>query len=972
MKQSAIIELLERGETPKYVSNLLVEEGKILKDVDISLNLDAYIKRVQRLYVTYKNFCKSKARPAVKEQLDSFLGEDFKFPSARQYKSTKPSTQEVARLNPSKDTLVTVVSDIAEELRHEKRKSVTAKKHLEEEIKEKASKIDKLETISSVTKARDIKKREELKRARAREGYLRQKVQKLEAEQQPVVPEPETKSEKLLKATKKENEELRKKVAILEYKLETKEEDLAFERREVVEIYDDEKKSYKPELQMCVHSLLENHVSTARVAPVIEACLKLGGKTANKLPSATTVNNMNVQRLVLAQKQLAEEVSTKEHLTIETDETSKYGTKYGVFAVRDDEGRGYVLGLREMTTKSGQDTLQTLKEILWDLDDKYYSGENKASEDLLFHIRNTMSDRAATELKFNELLEEYRRDVLPKVVRDWEELTDEEKEIMGRLNNFFCGLHSLVHFAEVTDKALKEVETSHFNGKTPAFSTTFSKKSESGVTRLIRTACKSFAFGGDEKTGCHGQFLTYINQRLKDNHMHSFPLTPFRGSRFNILFHNAAVVYFFHNNMSDFLKNYGSCQWVLHDLEVPFFVAGCKALGLVCKLITTPLWHLIERKDITILQMNGFYLQLTTYLEQSALDVDLFMSGQSLPFGEDTHVKRDPIFEELIKESEFDGDAASILSVVLPALAKLSRKLFKEHLPGGKFENPSEDIVAATSGTAKHNKFSETLFAYFDGLMRYKPHIKTLSAEAYVVFAHNRTRQWLESKDDNEIKVELDEAYKKVAKTRKLFKARQVIIQERKQQLLHERLQRAEAAKQKKLAEAVTQTNEMIYWGLWQNTMQVDTVLNTIRGEKEKREALKAQLRFRKNILQQATKDKTVFNFTKADGRGKRVDVTLHEMTENVKQLVREAYSVQSDVGGAKTGIEIVGKQVKHKFSENGQEVWYEGQVISQVFVVDVRLVLVEVSVGDCMKFIAVHRFLGTIKLYHQEFGVSC
>ena len=53
MKQSAIIEALERGDTPKSVSNLLVEEGKLLKDVEISLNLDAYVKRVQRLYVTY-------------------------------------------------------------------------------------------------------------------------------------------------------------------------------------------------------------------------------------------------------------------------------------------------------------------------------------------------------------------------------------------------------------------------------------------------------------------------------------------------------------------------------------------------------------------------------------------------------------------------------------------------------------------------------------------------------------------------------------------------------------------------------------------------------------------------------------------------------------------------------------------------------------------------------------------------------
>lgn len=61
------------------------------------------------------------------------------------------------------------------------------------------------------------------------------------------------------------------------------------------------KKRCKLVLQMCIHSLLEKHERPVRVAPVIETCLKLADQTANKLPSATTVNNMNVQRLVLAQ-----------------------------------------------------------------------------------------------------------------------------------------------------------------------------------------------------------------------------------------------------------------------------------------------------------------------------------------------------------------------------------------------------------------------------------------------------------------------------------------------------------------------------------------------------------------------------------------------------------------------------------------------------------------------------------------------
>lgn len=64
-----------------------------------------------------------------------------------------------------------------------------------------------------------------------------------------------------------------------------------------------------------------------------------------------------------------------------------------------------------------------------------------------------MSDRAATEMKFNELLQSYREEILPDIVQDWENLYDEDRRVLSRLNNFFWGLHSLVHIAQTADKA---------------------------------------------------------------------------------------------------------------------------------------------------------------------------------------------------------------------------------------------------------------------------------------------------------------------------------------------------------------------------------------------------------------------------------------------------------------------------------------------------------------------------------------
>jgi hypothetical protein len=142
------------------------------------------------------------------------------------------------------------------------------------------------------------------------------------------------------------------------------------------------------------------------------------------------------------------------------------------------------------------------------------------------------------------------------------------------------------------------------------------------------------------------------------------------------------------------------------------------------------------------------------------------MAGRLLPFGNDTYIKQDKIFESLVTTTEHDGDVCIILSVILPAMAKLTQSHFSDHLPGGLYKNPSDEIREVTKSVEKHNKYSESIFAYLDRLLRFKQHLKTLSAEAYIMFAHKKTSKWLEAKYPNEMAQELSEAYKNVEKTR--------------------------------------------------------------------------------------------------------------------------------------------------------------------------------------------------------------
>lgn len=145
---------------------------------------------------------------------------------------------------------------------------------------------------------------------------------------------------------------------------------------------------------------------------------------------------MNIERLMLAQKQLSESLPNRENLTIYTDETTKYVTKFGGYHLSDSEGRIYVLGLRQLLTKSGRDTLAVFQDILQDIDDRSEK-THLASMKILLKITATMSDRASSELQFNELLEKFRADVLPELMTNWNELSDEDQRSASSLLIFF-------------------------------------------------------------------------------------------------------------------------------------------------------------------------------------------------------------------------------------------------------------------------------------------------------------------------------------------------------------------------------------------------------------------------------------------------------------------------------------------------------------------------------------------------------
>ena len=81
---------------------------------------------------------------------------------------------------------------------------------------------------------------------------------------------------------------------------------------------------------------------------------------------------MILESLTVVQAQLGDQLSQAGHCnTLQTDGTTKFGEHYGTYDVRvpgSGSMQTYTLGLRHVFSGSAQDTLDTLKEILADID----------------------------------------------------------------------------------------------------------------------------------------------------------------------------------------------------------------------------------------------------------------------------------------------------------------------------------------------------------------------------------------------------------------------------------------------------------------------------------------------------------------------------------------------------------------------------------------------------------------------------
>ena len=105
--------------------------------------------------------------------------------------------------------------------------------------------------------------------------------------------------------------ELRLQIAEMHYELEQQQdyiEQLESERNTQIETFTDGR--YTDELRECCISLLSLGIGRNKIDPAIRTVLRLAGKTVERLPAPSTINNMIVEAGIISKLHLGEVVPT--------------------------------------------------------------------------------------------------------------------------------------------------------------------------------------------------------------------------------------------------------------------------------------------------------------------------------------------------------------------------------------------------------------------------------------------------------------------------------------------------------------------------------------------------------------------------------------------------------------------------------------------------------------------------------------
>ena len=650
---------------------------------------------------------------------------------------------------------------------------------------------------------------------------------------------------------------------------------------------------YTKEVRQVYYELLSMNVGVRNCEKVVRTVLeKLGKRGIDRLPTKSVASMMMVESRLLAQIQTTEAMLSGDRNALHLDGTKLRFEELGSFQVVTESG-SYSMSVEDMLSGEGECYYDTFRDVLTEMAGLIVPDnqvEQKVRE-LLFSIKNIMTDRAITNKKFVDHLSSWRSDILPFVIEKFDDLPDHEKAKFTRMNHLFCGLHVVHNMGLYAETAMREwLKIVCLTEKHGGFTT-----SNSRVYDLLFEISKLCSYThGDQRNGKAPYWEAALDKKGCTN-----KITSFLHHRFNVYFVLGGAVYYHLDDLKEFLPTLETENFLVtsirSDLNTKVYIAGFRALGIFNKLVSGPVYRKVEEK-VHIFSLNPMWNDLKVKLDRCSKNAHEMLSGEALL---ENDLSKDVVFDTLFAETndpELDLLTQECLELICCCCVTMINRQLKDQLPGGKYHQPSTDVMEETEKCHTTNILSERDFAQMDRKVKQKQNISTIGASGVIMFMNNKTGLWLNEKTQKE---QEDLISKVVHLTPERIKA----YQEKRKDLLRARQDKMEKKKldaevqtQKKSDEKEKLTKKVEeFGGLWGSSDKVDEQLSCLPA-KQHRAAIVSQIDFRKVVLEQVPPDRIIGQ----KGRtvdGKRVEFSVGELTTNLKTFIEfQAKTVLSQV----------------------------------------------------------------------------
>ena len=536
--------------------------------------------------------------------------------------------------------------------------------------------------------------------------------------------------------------------------------------------------------------------------------------------------------------------------SIHGDGTTKFHKKYQNFQVTLGDGTQRTFACQPMGSSDTDAVMECFNRRIKELADglQFVIGEDadKANAELYASIKSTMTDQGPTMPQFSEKLMSIRETLLPVAYDKWDQLPEDIQKATRDFATFFCKMHPLINFATECDKVLKAFEDVATSGKNVHTFLT----AEAGVTRLVRTSSKAFHHRGCDKSGVEEFFTPYLQTEFKvKNH-----LVHYVGNRANILFEGSAAAYFHLSHMKSFLQLLPDPNHLLkavqEDLSEPIFAAELRAFGIIHKLITDPFWYLI-RSSPNVLSLNPALHRLQQALQRFSDDAKPLLQGEVIFDEVEAPVKRDAVYDSLFSEEHHDAAQDNMclqaLELLCSAMLLILERQCESQLPRGIYCDLG-DSAKNWSNVPATNMVGD--FAVLDLLVRQKPASRTISLEALIMWAHNKTSSWLDDLDPSIKAKYMAEARLRSGSLTKKYHDRMATIKKQKWETLQQRHEEKKQKERRQMGHALKLAKgvENAPGGLSTTPAEVNENLSKVE-EKLQIDVLHQQLLFLKSHL---------------------------------------------------------------------------------------------------------------------------